>query len=143
MKLESMDLGKVVAYKFTCDGQDVSPSLICTNFPKETKSFALSVVDPDVPNGNWIHWLVYNIPLSKAFISEGEVPGKEVMNDFGFKKYGGPCPPRRGGTHRYIFTMYALDVESIGIINNKVEFFKKVAEHTIAKAELISKYSRD
>lgn len=141
MKVESSDLGEFVPKKFTCDGEDVSPSLSWSDFPEETKSFAIAVKDPDAPMGTWIHWLVYNIPKNKTSIAQGEIPGVEVTNDFGKKHYGGPCPP--SGTHRYYFIVYALDVEDLGDIKDKHEFFEKVEAHTIAKGELMSKYSRD
>ncbi|MGV9174058.1 MAG: YbhB/YbcL family Raf kinase inhibitor-like protein, partial [Promethearchaeia archaeon] len=67
---------------------------------------------------------------------DGPVPGKEVKNDFGKKKYGGPCPP--SGTHRYFFRVYALDQELKGV--KKGNFKKKVKQHTIEKAEMIALY---
>jgi Raf kinase inhibitor-like YbhB/YbcL family protein len=140
MKLECPDIGETIPIKFTCDGEDISPALIWSEFPAETKSFAIAVTDPDAPAGTWVHWLVYNIPGTKTSIAEGEIPGIEVNNDFGKKNYGGPCPP--SGTHRYYFTIYALSTDDLGTINNKDQFFKAVSEFTIAKAELISIYSR-
>ena len=140
MKIESLDLKEFVPKKFTCDGEDINPSLSWSNFPNETKSFAIAVRDPDAPMGTWIHWLVYNIPRNKTSISQDEVPGVEVMNDFKKEHYGGPCPP--SGTHRYYFIVYALDAEDLGKINNKNDFFEKVEAHALAKGELMSKYSR-
>ncbi len=140
MKLESPDLGEFVPARFTCDGEDINPELRWSEVPEGTKSFALMVWDPDAPMGTFIHWMVYNIPADKREIKQGEIPGKQVINDFGKENYGGPCPP--SGTHRYFFTLYALDVEDLGDIKDKHEFMSKVEEHTIAKAEIMSKYSR-
>jgi len=140
MKVESSDLGEFVPKRFTCDGENISPSLGWSEFPNETKSFAIAVKDPDAPMGTWIHWLVYNIPRNKTSIAQGEIPGVEVTNDFGKKQYGGPCPP--SSTHRYYFIVYALDVENLGNIKDKKEFFENVETHAIAKGELMSKYSR-
>lgn len=140
MKLTSPDLKEIVPIKFTCDGEDINPALSWNDFPAETKSFALAVTDPDAPRGTWIHWLAYNIPATKTSIAQGEIPGTEATNDFGKKGYGGPCPP--SGTHRYHFIVYALDVEDLRTLNDKNEFYKAVNAHTIAKAEIISKYSR-
>lgn len=140
MKISSPDLSQTVPVRFTCDGENISPSLSWSDFPPNTKSFAIAVTDPDAPGGTWIHWLVYNIPLNKTSIAAGEVPGIEVTNDFNQKNYGGPCPP--SGTHRYYFTVYALDIEDLGIIKNKSDFFNKVNQHTIAKAQIVAKYSR-
>ena len=140
MKLTSPDLKATVPSEFTCDGRNISPPLSWSDIPNGTKSFALSVTDPDAPMGTWIHWLVYNIPVNKTSVARGEVPGAEVTNDFRQKAYGGPCPP--SGIHRYFFTVYALNIENLGNITNKNDFFSKVNQHTIAKAELISRYSR-
>ena len=90
---------------YTCDGKNISPALSWSDVPKETSSFALSVIDPDAPGGNFIHWLVYDIPQNISHIPEGgPLPenSKELTNDFGRRTYGGPCPP--SGTHRYFFT---------------------------------------
>lgn len=127
--------------RFTCDGEDVSPHLAWSNPPTGVKSYALSVVDPDAPGGTFIHWLVYNIPVQCAEIERGRLPpgAVEVENDFGRRGYGGPCPPY--GTHRYIFTLHALNVERLeGVMRRN--FFQKVGEKTIAKATLTGLYSR-
>ena len=141
MKVESQDFGKFVPKKFTCDGEDISPSLSWSNFPDNTKSFAIAIKDPDAPMGTWIHWLIYNIPKNKTSISQGEIPGVEVVNDFKKEHYGGPCPP--SGIHRYYFIVYALDTDDLGIIKDKHDFFEKVEAHTLAKGEIMSKYSRE
>jgi len=100
----------------------------------------LSCSDPDAPGGTFIHWLVHNIPKDTYNIDENSEPeGKKVANDFGNEGYGGPCPP--SGTHRYFFTVYALDVESLEI-SDKNDFIIKVEEHTIDKAEIIGLYQR-
>jgi Raf kinase inhibitor-like YbhB/YbcL family protein len=140
MKIKSSDLKDTVPVEFTCDGVGISPALNWSDIPNCTKSLALSVTDPDAPSGTWVHWLVYNIPANKTSIARGEVPGTEVINDFRYKKYGGPCPP--SGTHRYYFTIYALNIENLGNITNKTDFFNKISQHTIAKAEIMSRYSR-
>lgn len=82
--------------EYTCDGEDVSPPLSWYNPPKGTKSFALSVTDPDAPGGEWIHWLVYDIPKDVKHLEKGSLPpeARQVVNDFDKKDYGGPCPPR-------------------------------------------------
>ena len=127
--------------EFTCDGRNVSPQLSWVNAPKETKSFALAVTDPDAPGGMWIHWLVYDISETVNKIECGSLPAaaKEVENDFGRKSYGGPCPP--SGTHRYIFTLYALVTEHLEGLN-KHNFFEKVKDHTIEKSEMLGLYKR-
>ena len=126
--------------KYSCKGEDVSPELSWENVPEGTKSFALSVKDPDAPIGTFVHWLVYDIDKDLRKIEENAVPGKQVENNFGKEDYGGPCPP--SGVHRYYFRLHALDVEELGSINSMDEFDQKVEEHTIAKAELMGKFQK-
>jgi Raf kinase inhibitor-like YbhB/YbcL family protein len=127
--------------KFTCDGIDLSPQLSWEDSPRGTKSYALTVVDPDAPGGEFIHWLICDLPSDTKSIDQGRVPkgAKQVQNDFGKKDYGGPCPP--SGTHRYIFTIYALNVTHLEGVDQK-NFFKMAEQHSLAKAELIGLYSR-
>lgn len=143
MRLRSRNFedGGRIPSEFTCDGRDVSPQLSWGDVPDGTKSFALSVTDPDAPGGTFIHWLVYDIPEDVDEINQGSLPdgAKQVRNDFGKKEYGGPCPP--SGTHRYIFTLYALDTEHLEGVN-EYNFFEKVKEHTLGKAELMGLYER-
>jgi hypothetical protein len=143
MKIKSSDFehNSRIPPKFTCDGADVSPQLSWEDVPEETKSFALSMVDLDAPGGEFIHWLVHDIPRDERSIGQGKVPegAKQVQNDYGKKDYGGPCPPP--GTHRYVFTIYALDVSHLEGVS-RYNFFKTVKEHTITKAELTGLYSR-
>ncbi|MFH1915633.1 MAG: YbhB/YbcL family Raf kinase inhibitor-like protein [Nanoarchaeota archaeon] len=126
--------------EFTCEGDDISPQFAWIKVPDGTKSFALSMVDPDTPGRTWHHWLLYNIPSSVKEFAKGEYAGIEVVNDFGRSDYGGPCPP--SGKHRYIFVIYALDVEDLGTGITMVNYFSRVAEHTIEKAELIGLYQK-
>jgi len=141
MQLQSNDFnhqGDIPA-RFTCDGEDVSPYLNWSDVPEKTKSFALSCMDPDAPTGNWIHWLIVNIPADVNEIAQGQTVGQEIANDFGKEAYGGPCPP--SGQHRYFFTVYALDVETLEGVT-KENFVEKLKEHTIDSAELIGLYQR-
>lgn len=143
MKLRSKDFrdNENIPPKFTCDGEDISPHLSWENPPNETKSFALSVTDPDAPGGEFIHWLVSDIPKDIRSFDVGRLPdaARQVTNDFGKNEYGGPCPPY--GTHRYIFTLYALDTERLEKINKK-NFFREIEKHTIEKAQLKGLYKR-
>ena len=103
-----------------CGGQNRSPALAWRNVPRETKSFALTVFDPDAPTGSgFYHWVVANIPASVTSLPEnawdGGMPDKAVQGivDYGFSHYGGPCPPEADPPHRYRFTIYALDIPEI------------------------------
>ena len=127
--------------EFTCDGRNISPHLLWSGVPKGTKSFALSVTDPDSSGGLWIHWLVYDISGNVNEIQRGNlfVEAKELTNDFGKNSYGGPCPSL--GTHRYYFTLYALSAEKMtGITKNN--FFEKIKVFTLKKAEIMGYYKK-
>ncbi len=97
---------------------------------------------PTPRGGDFIHWLITNIPVQTRKIEEGEVPSgaEQIMNDFGKKDYGGPCPP--SGIHRYFFTVYALDTEKLFSID-KGNFLDGLKRHTIDSAQLMGKYTRD
>ena len=131
----------MIPKKYTCQGQDINPALRFEDVPEATKSLALIVDDPDAPSGMWVHWVVYNIALTDQ-IEEDSVPGKQGMNDFRRKDYGGPCPP--SGTHRYFFKIYALDTEldlPENIRKNDLEV--AMQGHILAQAELIGLYKKD
>ncbi|HJT88662.1 MAG TPA: YbhB/YbcL family Raf kinase inhibitor-like protein [Bryobacteraceae bacterium] len=101
----------------TCQGADVSPSLEWKDEPRDTRSFALIVDDPDAPAGTWRHWVLYDIPPQVHNLAQGYKPGNlgvSGTNDFGKPGYGGPCPPK-GKPHRYYFKLYALDVHTLGL----------------------------
>jgi hypothetical protein len=103
---------------FGCTGKNISPEVNWSGAPAGTKSFALTVYDPDAPTGSgWWHWLVFNIPPDTMKLTQdagdvkaGKIPPGAVQNvtDFGTAGYGGPCPPKGDKVHHYIFTIYAL-----------------------------------
>lgn len=109
-----------IPVKYTCDGDDVSPPLIIENVPEEAVELALIMFDPDAPVGIFYHWLLYDIPkdiheLPENVPKEEETEfGVQGRNDFGRIGYGGPCPPRGHGRHRYYFLVVALK-EEIGL----------------------------
>jgi Raf kinase inhibitor-like YbhB/YbcL family protein len=113
---------------FGCEGGNVSPSLTWKNPPPGTKSFAVTVYDPDAPTGSgWWHWVMFNIPADVTSLSlgignpaSGQTPKGAVQSktDFGKPGYGGPCPPKGDKPHRYIFTVYALNVDKIDADEN-------------------------
>ena len=129
-----------IPQKFTCQGEDINPALIIEDIPKEAKSLALIVDDPDASTGTWVHWVVFDIGLIKR-IEENSVPGKQGQNDSGRNDYGGPCPP--SGTHRYFFKIYALD-EKLNLIEGitKQELEKAMTAHILGQAELIGLYKK-
>jgi Raf kinase inhibitor-like YbhB/YbcL family protein len=104
---------RIPAYH-TCDGADLSPPLAWVGAPPATGSFALVCADPDAPSGTWYHWGIFDIAndVSRlASYGRASCAGmRQAINDFGKPGYGGPCPPRGHGRHRYHFTLYALGV---------------------------------
>jgi Raf kinase inhibitor-like YbhB/YbcL family protein len=120
---ESFKDGGSIGMEFVftgCGGKNKSPQLSWSGAPKGTKSFAITCFDPDAPTGSgYWHWLAFDIPASVTSVDAGagtdrSPGGHSGTTDYGFASYGGPCPPKGDGAHRYIFTVYALDVDSVG-----------------------------
>ena len=131
----------------TCDGADLSPPLEWGGEPPETRSFALIVEDPDAPNGTWCHWLLYDLPVTVHAVAQGYRPGMPGLggtNDFGKLGYGGPCPPKGHGPHRYIFKLYALDVETLGLGEGakRQKFLQAVGGHSLGEAQYSGRFER-
>ncbi|MCC7195339.1 MAG: YbhB/YbcL family Raf kinase inhibitor-like protein [Gemmatimonadaceae bacterium] len=111
-----------------CAGQNISPGLSWSGPPAGTKSFAVTVYDPDAPSGSgWWHWVLYNIPASVGELPAGAgdanrriLPAGAVqgLTDYGTTGYGGPCPPPGDKPHRYVFTVYALKVATMDLPAN-------------------------
>jgi Raf kinase inhibitor-like YbhB/YbcL family protein len=127
--------------KYTCDGDDVSPPLAISGIPAGTKTLALVVDDPDAPSGTWDHWIAYDIPVSGTIPEGVATLGTAGRNSWGQSGYGGPCPP--SGTHRYFFTVYALDT-TLGLETGakKQTLLDAVEGHVLAEATLMGRYSR-
>ena len=119
---------------------NLRPHLAWDDVPEGTKSFALICNDPDAPAGDWIHLLVHGIPAGVHEIpGDCQMSGVGVKNDFGIETWGGPAPPF--GTHRYFFTLYALDVPSLENVN-KNNFRDLCEKHKIDTAQTMGKYTR-
>jgi Raf kinase inhibitor-like YbhB/YbcL family protein len=131
-------------YRMTgqCDGANLSPELTWSGAPAGTQSFVVMVVDPD--GGDWAHWVQFNIPGDVTALPEaaaGPDIGVKGCNDFGELGYGGPCPP--GGTHRYIFTLYALDTTlALSDGATRPEVLTAMKDHIIGTAQLTGLRSR-
>ena len=133
--------GARIPARFTCDGNNINPALRIENVPAGTKTLALILEDPDAPGGTWVHWVVYDIPVTIG-INEDSVPGTQGRNDYGVIRYRGPCPP--SGTHRYVFTLYALDTElGLGEGVEQAALVRVLQGHILATAELSGYYSRE
>lgn len=132
--------GGMIPRRYTCDGDDVNPPIDVGELPSSTRSLTLIVDDPDAPSGTWLHWLVWNIAITRH-IREKEVPGDQGVNDFGRNTYGGPCPP--SGTHRYFFRIYALDdLLDLPEGSTRHEVESAMREHIIGYGELMGVYKR-
>jgi Raf kinase inhibitor-like YbhB/YbcL family protein len=139
---------------FGCSGGNVSPELRWEGAPQGTKSFAITVYDPDAPTGSgWWHWVMFNIPVTVTSLPAGAgTPGSgkappgsvQSMTDFGRPGYGGPCPPQGDKPHRYIFTVYALNVDHLPLQPDAsgamVGFY--LHQHAIAQASFTAIYGR-
>ncbi len=140
--------GEGIPAKFSCDSDNVSPTLDWTEPPTGTQSFALIMDDPDTPVGLWVHWVVYNIPAEARSLPEN-VPGDSTLadgsmhgkNTWDRMNYGGACPP--GGTHRYFFKLYALDIvleAEPGLTS--AQLISMMEGHILAEPELMGTYTR-
>lgn len=138
---------------FGCEGGNVSPALKWQGAPDETKSFAITMYDPDAPTGSgWWHWVAFNIPADVTYLAKGassdsqKLPKDSVQSrtDFGNPGYGGPCPPLGNDPHRYQITVYALKTDKLPLDENApaamVGFY--LHQNLIEKAVLEAHYSR-
>lgn len=135
--------GETIPKKFTCDGQNISPQLKWDGAPAGTRSFTLIMDDPDAPTGTFTHWVAFDLPATQNGIAEGaKTVGKGGQNGARRTGYTGPCPP--SGTHRYFFTVYALDVASLGLNDgaSRADVEKALSAHVLAKTQLMGRYAR-
>lgn len=133
-----------------CSGENTSPQLSWGGAPEGTKSFAVTMYDPDAPTGSgWWHWSVVNIPADVHSLAAGAgVEGGRalpkgatmVTNDFGSKSFGGACPPPSSKPHHYEITVYALDTATITLPENASPALAgyNILSHVIGKAQLIA-----
>jgi len=129
---------------FGCDGGNVAPTLVWSGAPKGTKSFAVTVYDPDAPTGSgWWHWFAFNIPADVNALQGGEpINGVELSNDYGAEGFGGACPPP-GEVHRYKFTVHALGttLEMDKSVSNALAGFM-VNANSLASSTITAVYNR-
>ena len=139
---------------FGCTGKNESPQLSWKNAPEDTKSFAITMYDPDAPTGSgWWHWLVFDIPANVNELvanagnpALGKMPKGAIQSitDYGAKGFGGPCPPPGHGLHQYIITVHALKTDKLGLNENTnpavVGYY--LWNNTLAKASMVAYYQR-
>jgi Raf kinase inhibitor-like YbhB/YbcL family protein len=133
--------------RHSCEGADISPSLEWSGAPADTRSFTLVVDDPDAPSGTWTHWLLYDIPAKVHNLAQGYKAGSlgvSGANDFGKRGYGGPCPPKGHGPHRYFFRIYALKTEKLGLEAGAKahEVHEALKGRILAEAQCMGRYER-
>jgi Raf kinase inhibitor-like YbhB/YbcL family protein len=137
--------GAGIPKQYSCDGpgQGISPPLKWTGAPAQTSSFVLIVDDPDAPSGTFTHWVAFDIPPTLTEIPEGaKNVGKAGRNSAGRNGFISPCPP--SGTHRYIFTVYAVDLPSLNLNEgaSRDEVTNAINGHILVEGRLMGRYSR-
>ncbi len=158
--LSSNDIGGIATLNeefngFGCTGNNQSPHLSWENAPEGTKSFAITMYDPDAPTGSgWWHWLAFDIPSTTLELATGAgnielnlMPEGAIQSvtDYGMKGFGGPCPPEGHGWHQYIITVYALKTDKLGLDKdtNAAVVGYYLWNNTIEKASIVTYYKRD
>ena len=135
--------GGTIPVRYTCEGANISPPLEWSDLPEGTVTLLLTCDDPDAPRGTFRHWAAFNIPPDSPGLAAGASVAEEAVNDFGDRGYGGPCPPKGHGPHRYHFRLSALsgriDAHSAA---DCAEIERLARGMEIARAELIGRFGR-
>jgi Raf kinase inhibitor-like YbhB/YbcL family protein len=149
IRSHAFEEGGAIPTAYTCDGADRSPPLSWSGAPAGTRALALIVHDPDAPAGDWVHWLLYDVPAERHELPEA-VPaqptiagtGTQGLNDFRRIGWGGPCPPR-GAAHRYRFRLLALDT-TLGLPPRLTRdaLLEAAHGHVLAEASTMGSYAR-
>jgi Raf kinase inhibitor-like YbhB/YbcL family protein len=127
-------------FKFTCDGANISPGLVFENIPKGTTCFALIMDDTDVSGSEFVHWVMWDIPLCDRLL-ENKASGVFGKNSHNQNAYFGPCQPN--GEHNYHFKVFALDrFLKLNSSAGKTELLKTMETHILGQSELVAKYIR-
>lgn len=143
---------KQVFNGFGCTGENISPQLSWNNAPKGTKSFAITMYDPDAPTGSgWWHWVVFNISKDSSSIESNasalnSLPKGSIQSrtDFGENKFGGACPPKEDKAHTYITTVYALDIDKLPLNTQSSSALVgyMLNKHSLEKSSIVAYYKR-
>ncbi|MGA2409915.1 MAG: YbhB/YbcL family Raf kinase inhibitor-like protein [Candidatus Binataceae bacterium] len=138
-----------IPLRFTCSGEDKSPPLAWSGVPPAAKTLALIVKDPDAPSGDFVHWVIFNLPASVNGLPEGipatpqtAIGALQGQNGRGSAGYTGPCPPP-GGDHHYHFRLYALD-QSLALPDDAdaAQVESAMRGHVVAQTEVVGIFSR-
>ena len=148
IRAASLTPGSVLPDVYTCKGASESPEVAWDGVPSATKSLVLILDDPDAPNGRFTHWLVFNIPPDSLGLSRAQPNAKVLANgaqqgetSTGSRGYYPPCPPI-GTTHRYVFRLYAVDMDITQPTADRDSIDWALTGHTIAKTEFTTTFKR-
>lgn len=140
-------MGAAIPPEFCCSR--ISPPLSWSGVPSGTKSIAILCDDPDAPAGDWVHWILFNLPPDTTSLAKGVPPSPRLTNgaiqgttDYGRTGYDGPCPPP-GKPHRYYFKVFALDTMlDLDSSAEKPDLLKAMKGHILAQGALMGTYKR-
>jgi Raf kinase inhibitor-like YbhB/YbcL family protein len=148
IRAASLTPGSVLPDVYTCKGASESPEVAWDGVPTTTKSLVLILDDPDAPDGRFTHWIVFNIPPASRGLTRAQPNTKVLANgaqqgetSAGSRGYYPPCPPI-GTTHRYVFMLYAVDMDITQPIADRDSIDWALTGHTIAKTEFTTTFKR-
>ncbi|MEK6760129.1 MAG: YbhB/YbcL family Raf kinase inhibitor-like protein [Deltaproteobacteria bacterium] len=151
LKSHDFNDGEVLNKRYSCEGDDMSPDLEWDGSPQGTRSYALIVEDPDAPGEVFTHWIVFDMPATFKHLDRGMGNDhdlkdgiKQGATDFGHTGYGGPCPPRGHGRHRYNFIIKALDIPTLGLTDGaeKSDVLKAIKGHILGESRITGVFER-
>ena len=148
IRAASLVPGSVLPDVYTCKGASESPEVTWDGVPAGTKSLALILDDPDAPGGRFTHWLVFNIPPDSRGLPRAQPNAKVLANGAqqgetsgGSRGYYPPCPPI-GTSHRYVFRLYAVDMDITQPTADRESIDWALTDHTLAKTEFTTTFKR-
>jgi len=148
IRAASLVPGSVLPDVYTCKGASESPEVTWDGVPAGTKSLALILDDPDAPGGRFTHWLVFNIPPDSSGLPRAQPNAKVIANGAqqgensgGSRGYYPPCPPI-GSSHRYVFRLYAVDMDITQPTADRESIDWALTGHTIAQTEFTTTFRR-
>ena len=139
---------------YGCKGKNISPALNWSGAPAATKSFVVTLFDPDAPTGaGWWHWLVFNLPAGATGLAAGAgtpdgkalpAGARQGLTDFDTAAFGGACPPKGDKAHRYVFTVHALSADKLEVPADAkpAQVVAALKMKLLASASLTAKYAR-
>ncbi|HPF99332.1 MAG TPA: YbhB/YbcL family Raf kinase inhibitor-like protein [Kiritimatiellia bacterium] len=140
-------MGAAIPQKYCCT--TISPPLAWSQVPPGTKSITVICDDPDAPSGDWVHWVLFNLPPETTQLAAGQPPGESLpngavqgVNDYDLNGYNGPCPPP-GKSHRYFFKVFALDTRlDLAATATKADIVEAMRGHILAQGHLMGTFRR-